>query len=133
MTGVVLPITLSSAAALGIINLWLALRLFRMRLRDAVPIGDGGDDLLAGRMRAHANLVEYAPFVLVLLGLVELARGSSVALAATAAIFVVARIAHPIGMDLRRSNLPRAGGAILTWLVLAVLAGWAALIVVGIT
>ena len=132
MTGPTLPITLLTAAASGAINLWLALRIVRVRVRDAVLIGDGGDDLLAGRMRAHANLVEYAPFVLVLLALIECARGSGMALAVTALIFVVARIAHPIGMDLRRSNLPRAGGAILTWLVLAVLAGWAALIAVGL-
>lgn len=127
-----LPVTLASAAALGAINLWLALRIVRMRVRDEVLIGDGGDDLLAGRMRAHANLVEYAPFVLVLLALIELARGSGMALGLTALIFVIARIAHPMGMDLRRSNLPRAGGAILTWLVLAFLVGWAALIASGV-
>lgn len=127
-----LPVTLASAAALGAINLWLALRIVRMRVRDEVLIGDGGDDLLAGRMRAHANLVEYAPFVLVLLALIELARGSGMALGLTALIFVIARIAHPMGMDLRRSNLPRAGGAILTWLVLAFLVGWAGLIAVGV-
>lgn len=127
-----LPVTLASAAALGAINLWLAQRIVRMRVRDEVLIGDGGDDLLAGRMRAHANLVEYAPFVLVLLALIELARGSGMALGLTALIFVIARIAHPMGMDLRRSNLPRAGGAILTWLVLAFLVGWAALIAVGV-
>lgn len=127
-----LPVTLASAAALGAINLWLALRIVRMRVKDEVLIGDGGDDLLAGRMRAHANLVEYAPFVLVLLALIELARGSGLALGLTALIFVIARIAHPMGMDLRRSNLPRAGGAILTWLVLAFLVGWAALIAVGV-
>lgn len=127
-----LPITLGTAAALGAINLWLALRIVRMRVKGDVLIGDGDDDLLAGRMRAHANLVEYAPFVLVLLALIELARGSGVALGLTALIFVIARIAHPMGMDLRRSNLPRAGGAILTWLVLAFLVGWAALIAVGV-
>lgn len=132
MTGVTLPITLLTAAALGAINLWLALRIVRMRLRDAVLIGDGGDDLLAGRMRAHANLVEYAPFVLVLLALIEVARGSGAVLAVTALTFVIARIAHPIGMDLRRSNLPRAGGAVMTWLVLAFLIVWAALVAVGV-
>lgn len=103
-----------------------------MRLRDEVLIGDGGDDLLAGRMRAQANLVEYAPFVLILLALIELARGTSATLAAAAIIFVIARIAHPIGMDLRRSNVPRAGGAVVTWLVLAFLIGWALLIAMGI-
>ena len=132
MAGLTLPVTLASAAALGVLNLWLALRIVRMRLRGNVLIGDGGDDILAGRMRAHANLVEYAPFILGLVALIELARGTSIVLGATAAIFALARVAHPIGMDLRRSNLPRAGGAVVTWLVLAFLAGWAVLIAVGI-
>ena len=132
MTSMTLPVTLAASASLGAINLWLGLRIFRMRLRDNVLIGDGGGDLLAGRMRAHANLVEYAPFVIALMALVELARGTSLTLGGTAAVFVVARIAHPIGMDLRRSNVPRAGGAILTWLVLAFLVGWAALITAGV-
>lgn len=131
MAGIMLPTTLLTTAAIGTIDLWLGLRSFRMRLRDRVLIGDNGDDMLAGRMRAHANLVEYAPFVLILMALIEAMQGGSAALAATGAIFVFARIAHPIGMDLRRSNLPRAGGAILTWLVLAFLIGWAAMIGTG--
>lgn len=53
-----LPVTLAAAASLSTISLWLGLRAFRMRLRDNVLIGDGGGDVLAGRMRAHANLVE---------------------------------------------------------------------------
>lgn len=126
-----LPITLSTAAATGIINLWLGLRISRIRLRDQVLIGDDGNDILAGRMRAHANLAEYAPFVLILMALIEAMRGSATALGVAGIIFVLARIAHPIGMDLRRSNVPRAGGAILTWLVLAFLSGWAALIATG--
>ena len=127
-----LPVTLAAAASLGTINLWLGLRIFRMRLRDNVLIGDGGEDVLARRMRAHANLVEYAPFVPALMALIELARGSSLTLGVTVAIVVVARIAHLIGMDLRRSNVAWAGGAILTWLVLAFLVGWVEPIATGV-
>lgn len=90
-----LPVTLAAAASLSTISLWLGLRIFRMRLRDNVLIGDGGEDVLAGRMRADANLVEYAPFVLALMALIELARGVSLTLGLTGAIFVAARITHP--------------------------------------
>lgn len=127
-----MPVTLLEAGALGAIDLWLGLRIFRMRLRTNVLIGDGGEDLLAGRMRAHANLVEYAPFVLIPMALIELARGPGVLLGVVAAVFAVARIAHPVGMDLRRSNVPRAGGAILTWMVLAFMSGWAVLVALGL-
>lgn len=127
-----LPITLFEAAAIGTIDLWLGLRIFRMRLRDDVLIGDGGGDLLEGRMRAHANLVEYAPFVLILMALIELADGSVGPLVIAGIVFAVARVVHPIGMDRRTSNIPRAAGAVLTWLVLAFLVGWGALVALGV-
>lgn len=83
-------------------------------------------------MRAHAKLVEYAPFVLALMALIELARGTSPTLGVTVAVVVVARIAHPIGMDLLRSDVAWAGGAILTWLELAFLVGWVEPIATGV-
>lgn len=45
----VLPVTLSIAAAAAIVNLWLALRIVMGRFRGKVMIGDGGDSrLVAG-------------------------------------------------------------------------------------
>ena len=76
MTMTLLPVTLATAAGLGLINLWISFRIVRMRLKDDILIGDGGEELLAGRMRAHANLVEYAPFVLILMALIELSGGA---------------------------------------------------------
>lgn len=124
----VLTVTLTIAAACAVINLWLGFRLVGRRL-GGIAVGDGGDDRMLRDMRAHANFTEYAPFVLILMGLIELSRGPSVWLWAIGAAFVVARLAHPIGMRLSGRNLPRAGGALLTWAVLALLAGWAIAIV----
>ena len=39
--------------------------------------------------------------------------------------FVLGRIAHGLGMDRPTSNPLRGGGALSTWIVLALLAGWA--------
>ena len=119
-----LPVTLVLAAACGLINLWLALRVSRGRMQ-GVSIGDGGrPEMLAG-MRAHANFAEYAPFVLILTGLIELARGASLWLWVLTAVFVIARIAHPIGMMRPSPNAFRAAGAFGTWVITAILAGWA--------
>jgi uncharacterized membrane protein YecN with MAPEG domain len=126
----ILTVTLTIAAACAVINIWLATRIIGRRL-NGIAVGDGGDDRMLRDMRAHANFAEYAPFVLILMGLIELAGGSTVWLWAIGAVFVVARIGHPIGMRLNGRNLPRALGALLTWAVLALLAGWAIAIVVN--
>jgi uncharacterized membrane protein YecN with MAPEG domain len=122
---VILPVTLTIAAAAAVVNLWLAFRIVPIRLKDKVLLGDNGDALLQGRMRAHANFTEYAPFILILMGLIELGGGSTLWLWIAGAVFVVARIAHAFGMDRKTSSPTRAGGALATWALMALLAGWA--------
>lgn len=114
----VLPITLTIAGAAALINIWIAVRVGRVRRARKIAIGDGGDPLLAARMRAHGNFVENAPFFLILLGLVELARGASLWLWLVGIAFVLARIAHLFGMERPVPNKLRAGGTIVTMLTL---------------
>lgn len=123
-----LPITLLLAAACGAINLWLGLRVSARRMQAKIMSGDGGDPVMQARTRAHANFTEYAPFVLVLVAAIELARGPSPWLWGAAALFVLARVAHPFGMDRPAPNPFRAGGIALTWGLLAALALWAAVV-----
>ena len=81
-----LPITLTFAAACALLNLWLAIRCVRLRAKDKVLHGDGGSGLLARRMRAQANFIEYTPIVLILFALVELAVGGSLWLSIAALV-----------------------------------------------
>jgi len=121
----ILPITLVIAAAAGLINLWLAIRASMVRVKGKVLFGDGGNPQMLQRMRAHANFTEYAPAILILMALIEFARGSSIWLWAAGAAFIVARLAHVIGMDRSGSNLFRMVGALGTWIVLLGLSVWA--------
>ena len=121
----ILPVTLTIAAATAVLNLWLAFRIVPTRLKDKVLVGDNDDLRLRSRMRAHANFAEYAPFVLILMGLIELAGASPFWLWVAGIAFVLARVAHGLGMDRTTSNPLRAAGALVTWVLLAVLAGWA--------
>ena len=123
----ILPVTLSIAAAAAVVNLWLALRIVTLRLKRGVLHGDGGESVIERRMRAQGNFVEYAPFVLILMGLIELAGGSALWLWIVGAVFIVARIAHGFGIEKDGSNPARAGGIVATWAVLALLAGWGAI------
>jgi uncharacterized protein len=120
-----LPVTLVFAGAAALINLWLAFRVIAIRRAGKVLHGDGNNPLLLCRMRAQANFVEYAPFVLILLALVELAGGSKSWLWGIGAVFVAARLIHPFGMDAQKPGPLRAVGAVLTWAVLLVLGVWA--------
>ena len=100
MDMVTLPITLVTAGGAAIINFWLAMRVGKARQASGVSIGDGGDQRLIARMRAQANFVEYTPIVLILMGLVEMAHGTSAWLWAIGAIYILARIAHALGITL---------------------------------
>ncbi|PKP99887.1 MAG: GST-like protein [Alphaproteobacteria bacterium HGW-Alphaproteobacteria-13] len=95
----ILPISLTIAAGAALINLWLAMRVGRVRMSEKVSIGDGGNERLIRRMRAHSNYVENTPFVLILLALVELGLGPSLWLWGLGMLYLVARILHAFGMD----------------------------------
>lgn len=124
MEAIILPVALATTAACALINLWLALRVGLVRRSEKISIGDGGSAKLTARMRAQLNFAEYAPVVLILIALIELAVGTEDWLWAVAVVFVVARILHPFGMDGWRPG--RAIGILLTFLVIAGLALYAA-------
>ncbi len=119
---IVMHITLVFAAAAALLNIWLSIRVMRLRMDEKVLHGDGGCSLLVKRMRAQSNFVEYTPFVLVLTGVVEMALGSALWLWGLVAAYILARIVHAIGMD---SDLPaktRMVGIMVTFTVTIVLA-----------
>lgn len=118
-----LEITLIFAAAAALINLWLSIRVGQVRTSQKVSVGDGGNEMVTRRMRAHANFVEYTPFFLILLGLTELAWGTNIWLWGAAIVFILGRIAHPFGMD--GNGKLRMFGILSTMLVLLGLAIYA--------
>lgn len=114
----VLPVSLASAGMFGLLALWLAIRAGRARLKARVGHGDGGDALLARRMRAQLNFVETAPFVLALIVLIDLAGRGDGWLVWVALAFVIGRVLHGFGMDAEKAGLPRQIGTGITLLTL---------------
>jgi uncharacterized membrane protein YecN with MAPEG domain len=125
-------VTLIFAAALALLNIWLGLRVSRLRFSHKVAIGHGDDKAVEARMRAHANFNEYVPIALILMLLIELNVGPSRWLWGVGAVLVVARVLHPFGMDRPQPSPLRAGGALLTWLAMAALIVWTLLLAYGI-
>mgnify|MGYP001555698693 CR=1 FL=1 len=119
----ILPISLTAAAAAAFINLWLGFRVGQVRGSEKVSIGDGGNDKVIRRMRAHANFVEYTPIILILIALLELATGTSTWLWAVMALYMIARVLHAFGMDGMKSG--RSIGISVTMLIMVGLAGYA--------
>ncbi|MEC7399250.1 MAG: MAPEG family protein [Pseudomonadota bacterium] len=126
---IVLPITLTSAAAAALINIWLALRVGQLRLATKTVHGDDAGGPLSRRMRAQLNFVENTAFVLILIAAIELAGNGGLWLSIAAGVYMLARVAHGIGMDGEGPTLPRKIGVIVTLVTQLFLAGYA----VGIT
>ena len=59
----ILSITLTVAGAAALLNIWLMIRVGQVRTSEKVSVGDGGNEKVIRRMRAHSNYIETAPFV----------------------------------------------------------------------
>ena len=127
-----LPITLTMAGAAALLNAWLGFRCAQVRGKAKVLVGDGGNPQVLARMRAHSNFVEYTPFVLILIGLIEYARGPQTWLWLVGIAFLLSRILHAFGMDRAGANPLRAVGIGVTMLVMIGLAIYALLLPYGI-
>ncbi len=120
-----LPVTLTIAGGAAVVNLWLMIRCGQARTKGGVSIGDGGDDFLIRRMRAHANFVESAPFVLLLLAALEITGGTNNWLWGIGILYIVGRLAHGLGMDGGALGKGRMVGTLISMITLLGLAGWA--------
>ncbi len=123
-----LPVTLSSAAAAAIIAIWLSVRVGQVRTSEKVSVGDGGNEKVIRRMRAHANFVENTPLVLILIAAIEMADRGAVWLPYVAGLFMLGRVAHGIGMDGSAFKQGRMIGTLVTMLTMLGLAIVAALL-----
>lgn len=127
-----LPTTLSLAAAAAIINVWLSIRCGQVRAKQKIDIGTGGNDLMERRMRAQLNFVENTPWVLILIAGIELAGKGGQWLAIVGGVYMLGRVLHGLGMDgagpLAKGRMV---GTLTTMLALLGLAIVAVLVVLG--
>lgn len=115
-----MPITALFAAALAVLLLVLSARVIGVRRGAKVEIGDGNDRELLRRIRVHANFVEYAPYVLILMGLAESLNAPAIAIAAVGTLLLVGRTIHAYGLSQTPHVMPlRVGGMVMTFTALA--------------
>ncbi len=114
-----MTITPIYAAVLALLLVALAVNVVRRRRGAGVSLGDGGDELLARRIRAHGNFIEYVPMALLLMVMVE-ERGAEAALVhGLNGVLVLARLMHGFALSsLTPRPFHRTGGLALTVFVI---------------
>lgn len=126
-----LPTTLCLAAAAAVINIWIAMRVGRMRHAAKVSVGDGGNEMLVRRMRAHANFIENTPLVLILIAAIDISDKGAKWLAVVGAVYMLGRVCHALGMDGGSLQWARGLGTLVTMLTQLGLTIVAVLIALG--
>ena len=86
----------ASLAALLIVR--LSLSVIKLRRKNRVLVGDGGNEELQLAIRTHANAVEYIPITLLLLLMLELNGAPKILIHLLGATLITGRIIHAIGI-----------------------------------
>jgi uncharacterized membrane protein YecN with MAPEG domain len=109
-------------ALFGLLFLGLSLWVVLGRAKGGVHHGDGGQEMLNRRIRAHANFAEYVPLILLLAALVEAGGAAPRTMHMLLAPLLLARLCHPYGMiaplESRQQFVFRGLSVIVTWAVL---------------
>ena len=103
----------------GLILIWLAVNVGRLRGRLKIGMGDGGDPAMVRAMRGQANFVEYVPFVLAQMTLMALIGTPAWVLHLFGIALTLGRLVH--GWHFVQGDAPgwqRGMGASLTMVVL---------------
>ncbi len=96
----------ASLSALLIVK--LALSVIKLRRKNRVSVGDGGNEPLQLAIRAHANAVEWIPITLLLLLTLELNGAPTILIHILGATLLIGRILHAMGLpanDLKKRVL----------------------------
>ncbi len=116
-----MPITALYAGLLGLLLVVLSIRVIAGQR--AAGVGTGDDATLERRVRAQANLAEYAPMGLILLSLLEAGGTSAWALHALGGVLLAWRLAHGFALGFTASSMPaRVADMVATFAMIAVAA-----------
>lgn len=92
-----LTITPIYAALLAFLYIWLSFKVISQRRSDRISYGDGGNTNMLKVMRTHSNFVEYAPFALLLIAMVELQGAGGLLLNLLGLCLLTGRVLHAYG------------------------------------
>jgi len=121
ITGLYTGLTIILAVILG-----SGIGMYRGKTK--ISMGDGGDPRARLLMRRHGNLVETAALTLLALAIIELGGAPASLLHGLGIAYILARIAHPIGLQIDSITHPLrtvgAAGSMLVMLIAGLTAIW---------
>ena len=110
-----MTITPIYAGLVAFLFVFLSFRVIGARRHVKVPLGDGGDRLLLRRLRAHGNLAEYAPMIIVLMALGELQDAPGFLIHVIGLCLLAGRLIHAYGVSSEPETYRlRVAGMVLT-------------------
>jgi uncharacterized protein len=119
------------AAPIGLLAIVLSNMASITRGRLKIALGDGGNLAMSVAMRRHGNLLENAPFAILLLALAEIAGLANPWVHGLGALLVVSRLLHPFGITIANPmgalRIVGTVGTHLTTTAASVFILWAAL------
>lgn len=92
-----MPVFFVCAGLLGLLAVMLTVKVGLMRGRKRIYLGDGGDPELQAAVRAHGNLMEFAPLTLLMIYMASDFYGFRI-VAGLSVILLIARVLHAGGM-----------------------------------
>ncbi len=92
-----MPVFYVCAGLLGLLAAALTVHVGLMRGRKRINLGDGGDAEMQAAVRAHGNLMEFAPLTLLMIYMASDFYGFRMVAALSVAL-LVARVLHAGGM-----------------------------------
>ena len=117
-----------TAVYTSLLAIWLVFLSFRVIALRGSPvfaflnINTDDEEMLQRAIRAHGNLTEYAPMMVILLYLLETNGTDPSTLHGLGFAFLVGRVMHGICFGFMKSSMPlRIGGTVLTPLPMAAL------------
>ena len=114
-----MEITLLYTSLISILVIFLAFKTGLVREKTNTMLGEGDSAELLQSVRAHGNLIEYAPLALILLALLEMQDIQDWVLHLTGSLFFLSRILHAYGISISRESTPyRLIGTLGTWVIM---------------
>ncbi len=110
------------AGILGFIYVGLTFLVIQIRRKDKVSLGDGGNEILNKRIRAHGNFMEYVPIALVLIFLAEWEGAPDLIVHILGLALIAGRLLHAAALLEVKTAVPEARkvGMIVTVATIAI-------------